>query len=496
MQPTMSTDPNIETPSASNSSPSECNAAENILSQNTQSQNDIQTPASAAETLSGAKESAGLSTSATNKTKFSGISQTTVGSTLNANTCNTKRKRKCPQKDTILISIPLHVTADLGVAIRRTRRKREGRIKRWLAEETGDQSEHKKQPLSAESAKQKEGKDEDRDDSDDDVERDLESDEDAVMIKKSQYGSVLDYLEAKYVRGISIADYNSQGERVKKKAKQQAAREGSDEEEGEENYDSDQDNNRSVYGDDGFIDDSLLQEEVADQVFASDSYGKTKIEMEAKRKRKEKTECSRKEVEEDDLSAASSDFDDGFFVNIGDLEMEEGWKGDEDVVISPVKRKPGRPKKSEGDQANVKPKTKKRKVDKESTSPKKKKKKVEKTAKDKVTKGASKKKDTDGKIQPVKKKKVVPVQGNGQKKKTLPMGTPKKSPKPKDEPQTPKSIMDSLAKQVKRKLNICIKMINELTPKQLPRKQKQKNTVKTKIEIPADKNIGDTIMFE
>ena len=486
----------------STSAASQSNAAENMLAKKSvddaQSQKGEETPAIAVETSLDMKKNAGPSTSSASETmacNISGINQATINNISNANNSNTQRKRKCPQKDTILISIPLHVTADLGVAIRRTRRKREGRIKRWLAEETGEHAESKKQPAPAESAKQKEDKDEEGGDSDDDVERDLESDEDVDMIKKSQYGSVLDYLEAKYVRGISIADYNSQGERVKKKQKQPKASEGSDEEEGKENYDSDQDNNRSVYGDDGFIDDSLLQEEVADQVFASDSYGKTKIEMEAKRKRKEKTEY-KEEREEDDFSAAASDFDDGFFVNIGDLEMEEGWKGDEDVVISPVKRKPGRPKKSEGDKVNVKPKTKKRKVDKESTSPKKKKKKVDKTAKDKATKGTAKKKDTDDKTKAVKKKKVAPSPANGQKNQSPATSTPKKSPKPKDEPQTPKSIMDNLAKQVKRKLNICVKMINELTPKHLPRKQKQKNTAKTKIEIPADKNIGDTIMFE
>jgi hypothetical protein len=222
--------------------------------------------------------------------------------------------------------------------------------------------------------------------------------------------------------------------------------------------------------------------------------------MEAKRRRKEKLDGNKEENEEDELSAAESDFDDGFFVNIGDLEMEEGWKGDEDVVISPVKRKPGRPKKSEQGEA-AKPKAKKRKVDKEAVSPKKKKKKVvdkdSNASKEKATK-TTKKKD-DGKAKVLKKKKSTSPAENGKKKQAKESpSTPKKSSsaKPKEEPKTPKGIMDNLAKQMKRKYNICVKMIGELTPKQLPRKTKQKVTAKITVSIPADKNVGDTIMFE
>ena len=425
-----------------------------------------------------------------------------AAATKAVSTTEKPRRRKCPSKDTILISVPLHVTADLGVAIRRTRKKRENRIKRWLAQETAGE-ETKQQPMIANNngndSRQKDGK-ADENDGEELLASDDDDDEGRPIISKEQYGSVLDYLEAKYVRGVSIAQYNSHGERVKKvknnnnSNNQQSNKDDQDDDDEELMYDSDQDNNRSVYGDnDGFIDDSMLQEEIVDQVFASDSYGKTKIEMEAKRRRKEHIEGNNKENDEEekeqDFSEVESDFDDGFFVNIGDLEMEEGWRGDEDVIMSPVKRKPGRPKKSESDQVDViKPKAKKRKVDKDSTSSEKKKKKVDKTTKNKDV-------GSDGKAKIAKKKKA---ETSTAEKKLSPAktSTPKKSPKPKDEPQTPKSIMNNLAKQVKRKLNICIKQINELSPKHLPRKQRQKVTTKTTISIPEGKGVGDTIMFE
>jgi hypothetical protein len=318
---------------------------------------------------------------------------------------------------------------------------------------------------------------------------DLNSEEAEDAIQKEQYGSVLDYLEAKYVRGVNIASYNSQGERIKRKKTDNVS---TDE---DENYDSDQDNNRSVYGDDGFIDDTLLEEEVVDQVFASDSYGKTKIEMEARRLRKEKSE-----KEEEDLSA-ESDLDDGFFVNIGDLEMEEGWRGDNNEILISPKRKPGRPKKSESE-GEVKPK--KRKVDKEDEVPKKKKKKVD-GAVDKTKDKAkiTKKKDGESKTKVVKQKNSTSSSDTKKKliKQSPAKSSPKKSPapkpkEPKEDLQTPKGIMEDLAKQTKRKFSFCVKLIGELTPRHLPRKPKQKLTAKVTVAIPADKNIGDTIMFE
>lgn len=442
-----------------------------------------------------------------------------------------KRTKKCPSKDSILIHVPLHVTADLGVAMRRTRRKRVRRIQRWVESVTEEREEDGKDVV-GESTKN--GQSGDKTESDESAsdndggkkERrssslDIDDDESNVgPPRREQYGSVLDYLEAKYVRGVVISDYNANGERVKRK-KSEAS--GNEEGEPDEVYDSDQDDNRSCYGDDDFIDDSLLQEEVVDQVFASDSYGKTKIEEEARKRKRVERETSgeggalKNDLGEgehdDDLSAegADSDFEDGFFVNLGDLEMAEGWKGDTDVVIS-HKRKPGRPKKSESDEESSKPTPKKRKKDEDILSPKKKKKlqlpkdDVSSNINVEQSEGESKAKNSEKKSIAVKKKKnsiSSTSAANGKKKQpatkqaaSITKATPpKKIPKPKEEPQTPKSIADQLAKLVKRRYNICVKMINELTPKQLPRKPKSKTTAKISVSIPADKNIGDYIMF-
>eukprot|EP00804_Cyclotella_cryptica_P004117 CCRYP_016853-RB/>CCRYP_016853-RB protein AED:0.02 eAED:0.02 QI:102/1/1/1/1/1/2/489/587 len=441
-----------------------------------------------------------------------------------------KRMKKCPAKDSILIHVPLHVTADLGVAMRRTRRKRVRRIQRWVESvtEKGEETEKAvvgettKNPLSLD----KKGTDESVSDNDEGKKErrsslDIDDDESNVgPPRREQYGSVLDYLEAKYVRGVVIADYDANGERVKRKKSEWSGKEKS---ESDEVSDSDQDNNRSCYGDDDFIDDSLLEEEVVDQVFASDSYGKTKIEDEARKRKRIERESSgeggdvKKDLGEgendEDISAegADSDFDDGFFVNLGDLEMAEGWRGDTDIVIS-HKRKPGRPKKAESDEESSEPTPKKRKKDDDVAPPKKKKK--LKLPKDDVSPkitseqngGESKAENLEKKAIAVKKKKNSISSSsieNGKKKQpatnhaapTAKATTSKKIAKPKEEPQTPKSIAEQLAKLVKRRYNICVKMINELTPKQLPRKRKNKTTAKISVSIPADKNIGDYIMF-
>jgi hypothetical protein len=442
-----------------------------------------------------------------------------------------KRMKKCPTKDSILIHVPLHVTADLGVAMRRTRRKRVRRIQRWVKSVTEEREEEGKNVVGETTlngnSMDKTGSDESASDDDGGKKErrssslDIDDDESNVgPPRREQYGSVLDYLEAKYVRGVVISDYNADGERVKRKKSETS---GNEEGEPDEVYDSDQDDNRSCYGDDDFIDDSLLQEDVVDQVFASDSYGKTKIEDEARKRKRVEREASRVDdalkndlgegEHDEDLSAegVDSDFEDGFFVNLGDLEMAEGWKGDNDVVIS-HKRKPGRPKKSESDEESSKPTPKKRKKDEDVVSPKKKKK--LKLPKDDVSSnvdleqsdGESKSKSSEKKTITVKKKKKSissTSTENGKKKQPATKQaasiakatTPKKIPKPKEEPQTPKSIADQLAKLVKRRYNICVKMINELTPKQLPRKPKSKTTAKISVSIPADKTIGDYIMF-
>ena len=70
----------------------------------------------------------------------------------------------------------------------------------------------------------------------------------------------------------------------------------------------------SCYSEDSgdFLDDTDLRTDVAHQIFASSAFGTTKIEADAVKARGE---------DEDSLCAD----DHAFFVNVGDLEMEDGW---------------------------------------------------------------------------------------------------------------------------------------------------------------------------
>ena len=229
-----------------------------------------------------------------------------VGETeaIATNTKKRKRSRHVPVKDSLLIEVPMSITADMGVAMRRTRRKRTERIKNWLA--TGEDA--KKQQTTTATAPPKQ---DDEDDGDKSIEG-CSFDEDGGPKRGS-----IEYLEAKYVRGVMIDDYD-----------ERAAKE-SEESEGD----------GSVYGNDDFIDDSLLQEEVAGQVLASSTYGRTQMEEEQARRRLEEQNKKAEADSEidaaggpkieglegsDDESVGSSNtavydkaFDDGFFVNVG-----------------------------------------------------------------------------------------------------------------------------------------------------------------------------------
>ena len=149
----------------------------------------------------------------------------------------------------------------------------------------------------------------DDDDDDDDNADDDDDDDDVVVeegpLRKREYGSVIDYLEAKYVRGVMIDDLER--EKKKKKGGKKDGEGGGWEEEGgdedESSYVDSEPSGVSVYsGDDGFIDDTLLHEEVAGQVLASSAYGMTQIEEEAVQRRKKKKKKRRGEEEEEGKS--------------------------------------------------------------------------------------------------------------------------------------------------------------------------------------------------
>ncbi|KAL7441582.1 hypothetical protein ACHAXH_010015 [Discostella pseudostelligera] len=514
----------------------------------------------------------------------------------------TKKQRtsqKCPINDTILIQIPLSVTADLGVAMKRTRKKRTKRIKRWLRmHEKDDGGPRGKSATSlscnnemdtttgditTKKGKTEQGSEKERCAKDDDDlggvgdegdEEDDEDDDNTGPMDKKQYGSIVDYLEAKYVRGVMIDDYDEKEARKKKKRKVKAA---ASENDGEDNNDEEEDSEKegSIYSsDDGFIDDSLLNEEVVDQLIASRSYGMTQIEEEARRRAKQREKKGGQEAQGDKkddellngedasddnddegsaaISAAELDFDDGFFVNLGDLEMAEGWSGDHDVIMSPMKninRKRAYNKKSATTSSNankldtkiakkknvkakaappggvkkklVKDTTKKLMKDEKSDSDKAKIKKTKKSENGSVVKKKKKADKEGGKVgndkSPLSKKKpesssspknnatsMADTSSNAKSPKASGVTTNKPSKSkslspPKEKVKKPMSKEKEKATQLrmiyKRRYNSCLKLIEKMTSEDLPRKPKTKNTMKVSVNIPVDKEIGDDLTF-
>lgn len=407
-----------------------------------------------------------------------------------------KRPKQCPSSDSILMDVPLSVTADLGVALKRTRRKRIKRIQDWLAsapDSTNNNKTDMKKKKKKKSLKQQDDdhakgeKDScsDSDDDDDDNEKDitLDYDDDALgkTPKRNQYGSVLDYLEAKYVRGVMLADYDD-GEQAKVQSNGVK----------EDEVDSEGDN--SCYDDeDGFIDDSLMLEDVAGQVMASSTYGLTQIEEEARRRKEERKKESAiteqlgiTDEKLDDTQVdegIESGLDDGFFVNLGDLEMAEGWSGD-NVVISPTKKKKRTKKRVKAAAAKDDATTTKKKKKLSSPSSPKKKKKADDTK--------QKSDNKDNKATSPKKGKKTPS-GKSEEKQPKKKDQVAKHPKKTVSPEKEKATQ--LRKVMKRKYNACVKMIKDLSTDHLPLKQRNKKTVKLSVSIPADKNIGDEITF-
>lgn len=227
-----------------------------------------------------------------------------------------KRKRYQRQhkifQDAISVVIPLNVTADLKIAIQRTRAKRIMSIyKRFPSlkkNEKKTQEEKKDDPMLEE---------------DDEENKEKGSKAQTKKQKKlehvpqpSQYGSVLDYLEAKYVKGVMLGDEDEGGGSMDDKSEGQG----------------------SVYSGASFLDDTDLQRDVAEQVMAT-------------------TTLTKLELEEDDAD---------FFVNVGNLEIEGNEYGEhydplQDKENATTKKR----KKSQTGSSTSTPKSKKKKQTKE-----------------------------------------------------------------------------------------------------------------------------------
>jgi hypothetical protein len=179
---------------------------------------------------------------------------------------NSIRLQKVLQ-DSIVVNIPISVTADMGIAIARTREKRIRNIYEMF-------------PSLRKSATQKDETTNNSDGNEDEAKTKESTNKsegskrsNPLTPHRSQYGNIVDYLEAKYVRGVMIQD-----------------------DEDADDEDMEDDEKRSVYdSESSFLDDSLLKRDVASQVLSKVTY--TKLEL-----------------EQDDES---------FFVNVGPLEIEE-----------------------------------------------------------------------------------------------------------------------------------------------------------------------------
>ena len=349
-----------------------------------------------------------------------------------------KRKRRRGNKlfqDCIRVEIPLDYTADLTHALRHTRQKRVQAIHQAFP-----MLHTRKTKLSTQ---QQADDDEDEDgkssgkegspDSDPKSQRPLHSN----GTDRQNYSSILDYLEAKYVKGVMIEDPADEGDGALPE--------------------NDADERGSVYSESSFLDDTDLQRDVAEQVLAHSTA--TKIELQE---------------------------DDGFFVNVGNLEVEESelTKEHYDPLedIQKEKAKPVKVRKKPGPKPGFKraqPTEKKTSI----TSP---------TSKSVASAGSKKSTASTKSGQPSKKKaKTAPSAGNAAEKKT-PSSPTKKGPTTKPTAQVKK--LTKAENDKKKIMEGSYKLIVSLIGKEdLPR---GKTKEKVALTCPADKKPGDSILFE
>jgi len=430
-------------------------------------------------------------------------------------------KIKLP-RDSLICYIPINVTADLGVAMKRLRKKRLEQYKNMFFHLGADKID----PAASTNHSNE-------DDGDvpylptegDDSQRSGENESDAESqgrkqragvdvdetrcseVRREEFSSVVDYLEAKYAKGVMIDDLD---ERVREKKRKDGITGGltkgvnsgggdhlgvlSDSEAG------------SCYSDDSgnFIDDSDLRTDVAHQILASSAFGTTKIEADA---------AAKTRGDDSDEESTMS-----FFVNVGDLEMEDGWEDqieeDNDWLDAMKKSKGKKRKRVSKDGANTKggasnqkkpakkPKTSNEKDKKASEKDKKisEKKKVKSPSKKELAKipknetTSSKKKGTSQSKSKDESNLKTP------KKEATP--TPKLNKNSSQEKEEMKARVDASRKEVtslKRKStrlhNKCVEEIQNMRDEHLPRKLKSGGTSKVAVKIPQGKNGGDTISF-
>lgn len=300
------------------------------------------------------------------------------------------------------MEIPLNTTADLGVALKHTRAKRIAA----LLENFPSLNTKKKAPTEAGDA---EAQDDDDDNNNNNDGEEQASDKkvvarkdkkvvDETLPQREQYGSVVDYLEAKYVRGVMLGDEIDEDEASDKE---------------------------SVYSEDSWLDDSMLKRDVAAQVLSHSTQTKVGVE---------------------------NDDDDDFFVNVGNLEVEE----DELMNYDPA----------DDEEKAVKKKTKKRKR----------------------SDAGSTKSAKSGKSLP-KKKKIDSKSASSSTKNTK-LDSPKKAMSVELAAQ--KEKVTELQAAVKELFDALVNEIKGMSKEDLPEKEKNVQVTVTVLE---GKNPGDTITF-
>lgn len=255
---------------------------------------------------------------------------TTTGTCIDINTTMRatpelkKRKKTKLPRDSIIVYIPLNVTADLGVAMKRSRAKNIAKYKQLQPHlfEKKDGNEDKDKSLTVvddgSNAGSMNTSEEDGDSQMQETEKKMmDMDKIGSEVCREQFSSIVDYLEAKYARGVMIHDLDERIREKKKKKKNTDGKAG----EGDDLSVLSDSEAGSCYSEESgvFIDDSDLRTDVAHQIFASSAFGTTKIEADAVKAR------ARGDGGDDDSLGAD---DHAFFVNIGDLEMEDGWNDD------------------------------------------------------------------------------------------------------------------------------------------------------------------------
>jgi len=174
-------------------------------------------------------------------------------------------------RDSISVLIPIEVRADLKTAIQRTRQKRIQSIYKHFPSLRKEEEKTAQEEGMAADEDDDEGEKGETNVKDKQAKKKTKSNLPTQVPHREQYGSVIDYLEAKYAKGVMLED-----------------------EDEEEMADDGSGGQGSVYSGGSFLDDTGLQRDVAEQVMAN-------------------TTLTKLELEEDDAD---------FFVNVGNLEVE------------------------------------------------------------------------------------------------------------------------------------------------------------------------------